>query len=47
MTFSEAFFCALPVIASRLGDMETMIEDQRTKRLFKAGCDESLTEVIA
>jgi glycosyltransferase involved in cell wall biosynthesis len=37
MTIVEAFACGLPVIASRLGAMEELIEDGRTGLLFTPG----------
>jgi glycosyltransferase involved in cell wall biosynthesis len=47
MTVLEAFSCATPVIASKLGNLEAMIESQWTGLLFKGGCEESLSEVMA
>jgi glycosyltransferase involved in cell wall biosynthesis len=37
MTIIEAFACGLPVIASRLGTMEEVVEDGRTGLLFDPG----------
>lgn len=43
----EAFACGLPVIASRLGVMEELIEDGRTGMLFDPGSSIDLAEKIA
>jgi glycosyltransferase involved in cell wall biosynthesis len=37
MTIAEAYGCGLPVIGSRLGAVEEMIDDGRTGVLFEAG----------
>ncbi|MFC6978701.1 glycosyltransferase family 4 protein [Microbulbifer taiwanensis] len=42
----ESFACGTPVIASRLGSFETMIEDGVTGLLFEPGSSESLIEKV-
>ena len=37
MTLAEAYANALPVIASRLGALESLVEDGRTGLLFEPG----------
>jgi glycosyltransferase involved in cell wall biosynthesis len=37
MTVAEAFACGVPVIASRLGALQEIVDDQRTGMLFKPG----------
>jgi glycosyltransferase involved in cell wall biosynthesis len=37
LTIAEAFACAVPVIASRLGALPEIVEDQRTGFHFTAG----------
>ena len=46
MTIIEAFACGKPVIASRLGAMEEMIEDGKTGLLFEPGNPNDLSEKI-
>ncbi len=46
MTIAEAFACGLPVIASRLGAMAEIVEDQRTGLLFRPGDPENLAEKV-
>lgn len=46
MTIIEAFGCAVPVIAARLGAAEEMIEDWRTGRLFEPGNADQLAEIL-
>lgn len=45
-TLVEAFACALPVIASRLGAMAELIDDGQTGLLFTPGSSEDLAEKI-
>jgi glycosyltransferase involved in cell wall biosynthesis len=47
MTIAEAFACGLPVLASRLGAMEEIVEDGRTGLLFEPGNAEDLAEKVA
>jgi len=47
MTIIEAFACGLPVLASRLGAMEEIVEDGRTGLLFEPGNAEDLAEKVA
>jgi len=42
----EAFACGLPVIASRLGAMQEIVEDGRTGMLFHAGNSTDLAEKV-
>ena len=46
MTIAEAFACGLPVVASRLGAMAEIVEDQRTGLLFRPGDPENLAEKV-
>jgi len=46
MTIIEAFACGLPVIASRLGAMEEIIDDKFTGLLYKTGDPEHLANKI-
>jgi glycosyltransferase involved in cell wall biosynthesis len=46
MTILEAFSHGTPVIASKLGNMEAMVEDQKTGLLFEAGCPHLLSDQI-
>jgi glycosyltransferase involved in cell wall biosynthesis len=46
MTLVEAFGCGLPVIASRLGSMQTMIENGRTGLHFEPGNSLSLATAV-
>jgi len=46
MTIVEAFACGLPVIASRLGTMAEIIEDNETGLFFEAGNAEDLVAKI-
>lgn len=46
VVISEAFACGLPVVASRLGAMEYMVDDGRTGYLFRPGDSDHLTKVI-
>ncbi|MBX9660990.1 MAG: glycosyltransferase family 4 protein [Nitrospiraceae bacterium] len=46
MVAIEAFSCALPVIASDLGAMQTLIDHGRTGLLFKAGSADELAETL-
>lgn len=43
----EAFACGLPVIATRLGAMQELIDDGRTGLLFEPGSSEDLANKIA
>jgi glycosyltransferase involved in cell wall biosynthesis len=43
----EAFACGLPVIASRIGAMEELVENERTGLLFKAGNPDDLAAKVA
>lgn len=47
MVLVEAFACGLPVIATRLGVMQDLIEDGRTGMLFDPGSSIDLAEKIA
>lgn len=47
LVLAEAFACGLPVIASRLGVMQDLIEDGRTGMLFDPGSSVDLAEKIA
>lgn len=47
MAIAEAFACGLPVLASRLGAMEEIVEDGRTGLLFEPGNAEDLAEKVA
>lgn len=47
LTLVEAFACGLPVIASRLGAMAELVEDQRTGLLFEPGSDEDLAQKVS
>jgi len=47
VTIVEAFATGLPVVASRLGSMEEIIEEDRTGILFKPGDEVELAEKIA
>lgn len=46
MTILEAFACGAPVIASRLGSTEEMVEDWRTGRLFESGNADQLAAIL-
>jgi glycosyltransferase involved in cell wall biosynthesis len=46
MTIIEAFSSALPVIASKLGAMESMIEDGKNGFLFEAGSKDDLLRTL-
>jgi glycosyltransferase involved in cell wall biosynthesis len=46
-TLVEAFACGLPVIASRLGALEELIQDGKTGLLFEPGSAEDLARKIA
>lgn len=46
MAIIEAFACGVPVIASKLGATQEMVEDGRTGRLFEAGNADHLAEVL-
>ncbi len=46
LTITEAFACGLPVIASRLGAMAEIVEDQRTGLLFTPGDAEDLAAKV-
>jgi len=46
MTIVEAFACGVPVIASRLGNMQTVVEDQKIGLLFKAFDSSDLAEKV-
>lgn len=46
-TILEAFACGLPVIASRLGALANIVDEQVTGLLFKAGDPTDLAEKIA
>jgi glycosyltransferase involved in cell wall biosynthesis len=46
MGIIEAFACGVPVIASKLGATQEMVEDGRTGRLFEAGNAEQLAEIL-
>lgn len=45
-TILEAFACGVPVVASRIGAVEEMIEDKKTGLLFAPGDIEDLSKVI-
>jgi glycosyltransferase involved in cell wall biosynthesis len=45
-TLVEAFACGLPVIASRLGAMEELIEDRHTGLLFDPGSENDLSKKL-
>jgi len=47
LVLAEAFACSLPVIASRFGVMQDLIEDGRTGILFDPGSSSDLAEKIA
>jgi glycosyltransferase involved in cell wall biosynthesis len=44
MAIREAFACGKPVIASNLGAMAELVEDQKTGLLFEPGNPEDLAE---
>ena len=46
MLMVEAFACGVPVIASRLGSMQTIVEDKKTGMLFKACDADDLAEKV-
>jgi len=46
MTIAEGFACGLPVIASRLGAMAEIVEDERTGLLFEPGSAEDLAAKV-
>jgi len=46
-TATEAFACGVPVIASRLGAMEEIIEDQRTGLHFAPGDPQDLADIVS
>jgi glycosyltransferase involved in cell wall biosynthesis len=46
MTLAEACAVGLPVIASKLGSMESIVDHQRTGLLFKAGSASALVEAL-
>ena len=46
VTIAEAFACGVPVIASRLGSMEEIVEDGRTGLHFTAGDAEDLAAKV-
>lgn len=46
MTIVESFSLGVPVIGSKLGNIESIIEDGRSGLLFTANSEESLKEVI-
>jgi glycosyltransferase involved in cell wall biosynthesis len=45
-TLVEAFACGLPVIASRVGALEELVEHGRTGLLFRAGSQKSLARAL-
>jgi len=45
-TLVEAFACGLPVIASRVGALEELVEHGRTGLLFHPGSDKSLARAL-
>lgn len=47
MTLVEAFCCGLPVIASRIGALATLVEEGKTGLLFNAGDETDLAEKMA
>lgn len=47
MAILEAFACRVPVLASRLGSMQEMIEDERTGLLFAPGDARDLADRVA
>ena len=47
VTIAEAFACGTPVIASRLGAMQEIIEDGRTGLLFRPGDSEALADKVS
>jgi glycosyltransferase involved in cell wall biosynthesis len=46
MTIAESFACGVPVICSRLGAMEEIVEDKRTGLHFTPGDPEDLAEKV-
>ena len=46
MTIVESFACGLPVICSRLGALEEIVEDRRTGLFFTAGDPEDLAAKV-
>jgi len=46
LTIIEAFACGVPVIASRLGAMQEIVEDGRTGLLFSSGDAEDLARIV-
>jgi glycosyltransferase involved in cell wall biosynthesis len=47
LTIIEAFACGVPVIASRLGAMQEVVEEDRTGLLFQAGDSNDLARAVA
>ena len=47
MTIAEAFACGVPVITSRLGSMEEIVQDRRTGLHFNPGDPDDLARTIA
>ena len=46
MSIVEAFACGTPVICSRLGGMEQLVNDHRTGLLFEPGNAEDLAQKV-
>jgi len=47
LTIIEAFACGVPVLASRLGAMQEVVEDERTGLFFEPGNSSDLASVVA
>lgn len=47
LTILEAFACGVPVVASRLGAMQEIVEDGRTGMFFGPGNAQELADVVA
>lgn len=47
LTIIESFACGVPVIASKLGAMQEIVEDGRTGMFFKPGDADGLARVVA